>query len=118
VDGDVELSLVLVHAEVSSVETDNVTDLVADREVLESLGVDHDSGVVIVGGFAALGVKGGVNDLEGADILVGGDFVGEGGVNDDTVDVVVGGGSEGDLGEFGVLVLLALRLRGRLGGGG
>lgn len=54
VDGDVELTLVLVNAEVGSVETDDVADLVADWEVLEALSVDNNGGVVVVGGFTAL----------------------------------------------------------------
>ena len=66
-------------------------------------------------------MEGGIDNLEGADVLVtlvGGDLVGEGSVDNDAVDVVVGGGGEGDLGEFGVLVLLVLGLGGRLGGSG
>jgi len=63
-------------------------------------------------------VEGGIDNLEGANVLVGGDLVGEGSVDDDAVDVVVGGGGEGNLSEFGVLVELALGFGCRLGGSG
>ena len=105
---NVELSLVLVHAEGSSVQTDNITDFVSDGEVFESLSVDHNSRVIIVGGFTALGVEGGVDDLERADILVSADLVREGSIDDDTVNVVLVRVGQGNLGELGVLVLLAL----------
>ena len=115
---NVELSLVLVHAEGSSVQTDNITDFVSDGEVFESLGVDHNSCVIIVGGFTALGVEGGVDDLERADILVSADLVREGSIDDDTVDVVRIRCGEGNLSEFSVLVLLALYFSDGFGGGG
>ena len=42
---DVELSAVVVHAEGSSVQTDDITDAEHDGEVLKALGVQSNSGV-------------------------------------------------------------------------
>jgi len=64
VGGDVELALVSVHAEGGAMEAEDVTDLVCNGQVLETLSVDHNGGVVVVGGFTALRVKSGVDDLE------------------------------------------------------
>ena len=55
--GHVELSMSLVEAEGGSVESDDVSESVDDREVLESLGVDYNS-------CELLAVQGGVDDLE------------------------------------------------------
>ena len=54
VDRDIKLTLVLVNAEVGSVETDDVADLVADWQVLEALSVDDNGCEVVVSGFTAL----------------------------------------------------------------
>lgn len=109
--GDVELSVVLVETEGGSVESDDVTKSVDDGEVLESSGVDNDGSV---GLFA--GVERGVNNLEGAAVLVLVALVGEGGVDDNTVDVVGVLGDQGGLGELGVVVSVSLGLGGTLGG--
>ena len=98
---DVELSLVLVDSHVGSVDSDGVSDSVHDRQVLELVGVDHD------GCVGALGVEGGVNDLEGADESVSVGLVGESGIDNDTVEVAGLTGGEGSLGELDVLVLKA-----------
>lgn len=70
-------------------EADNVTNAGKDGQLLEFLAVDNDGGEIVVRGFAALSVEGRVNDLEGADVLVTGLLVGEGSIDDNTVDVVV-----------------------------
>lgn len=105
--GDVELSVALVHAEGGSVESDDITESVDDGKLLESLGVDHNSGEF-------LAVKSGVDNLERADELFGVGLVWESGIDDHTVDVVGVRGGHGDLAEFSVLVALSLSLRGAL----
>ena len=45
---DVELSLVVVDSQFCSVDSDDITNSVDDREVLESVSVDDNSGVVLV----------------------------------------------------------------------
>ena len=79
--GHVELSMSLVETEGGSVESDDVSESVDDREVLESLGVDHNSGEL-------LAVQGGVDDLERADEFFGVGLVWEGSIDDHTVNVV------------------------------
>jgi len=96
---DVELSLVLVDSHGGSVHSDNVSESVDDGEVLELGSVDDD------GGVGALLVEGGVDNLEGADESVGVGLVGEGGINDDSVEVARVAGGQGGLGELDVLVL-------------
>ena len=46
-----------------------------------------------------------VDDLEGADVLAALGLVGEGGINNDSVEVAVVASSEGSLGKFDVVVL-------------
>lgn len=104
---DVELSMALVHAEGGSVESDDITESVDNRKLLESLGVYNNSGEF-------LAVKSGVNNLERGDELFGVGLVGESGIDDHTVYVVGVGGCHGDLAEFSVLVALSLSLRGAL----
>jgi len=114
VHGDVELSAVVVHTESSSVKSDDVTHAENNGEVLEALGVHDDVGVV---GALGAGVEARVSDLEGADVKVLVDLVGEGSVDDDTVDVLGVNGAEGGLAEFDVVVLLSLNfLNSGLGG--
>jgi hypothetical protein len=97
------------------VDADDVANAVGDWEILEALGVDYDGGVVIFSGLVTLLVEGGVDDFEGANILLLVDFVGESSIDNNTVDVVGVGGGEGHLGKFSVLVLLGGL--GNLGGG-
>jgi hypothetical protein len=106
--GNVELTLFLVHAEGGAMETDDVADAGGNWEVLETLSVDDNSGKVVVSGLCALVVEGRVNNLEGANVSLRVDLVGESSVNNNTVDVVVLVGGEGNLVEFGVLVTLSL----------
>ena len=107
--GNVELALSFVDAEGGSVEADDVTNAVGDWEILEAIGVYDDGGVVVVAGLVTLLVEGGVDDFEGANILLllfRDDFVGESSIDNNTVDVVKVGGCEGHLGKFSVLVFL------------
>jgi hypothetical protein len=98
---DVELSLVVVDSQFCSVDSNDVTDSVDDGEVLESIGVDDNSGVVLSG---SLRVESGINDLQRADEEFI-SLVGEGSVNDNTIEVASVGGSKGGLGELDILVL-------------
>ena len=97
-------------------ESDNVSESEHDWKVLESLGVDDNRGVV-----AALGasVEAGIDDFQGADVELFVDLVGEGGIDDHTVDVLGVSGGEGSLGELSVVVSgSSLGLLGSLGWGG
>jgi len=114
--GNVELTLVLVHAEGSAMETDDVADAGGNWEVFETLSIDDNSGKVVISGLSALVVERRVNNLEGANVSLRVDLVGESSVNNNTVDVVVLVGGEGNLVEFGVLVTLSLGSN--LGGNG
>lgn len=106
VGGNVELALAVVHTEGRAMETDDLTNLGDNGQLLEFVAVDDNSGEIVIASFAALGVEGGVNDLERADVLVAGLLVGEGSINNDTVDGVESLVREGNLSEFLVLVLL------------
>jgi len=72
------------------VHTDDVTEAGDNGEVFESLGVEDEGGVVrsIAGSLLGLDVERRIDDLERADVslLVG--LVGEGSINDNTVDVL------------------------------
>ena len=70
--------------------TDDVTEAGDDGEIFESLGVEDEGGVVrgVTGSLLGLDVEGRINDLEGADVSVLVGLVGEGGINDNTVDVL------------------------------
>ena len=109
------MTFTVVNAKFSAVETDDVADLADNGEVLEAVGVDDNLGPVVIGWFTALGVKGGIDNLEGTDVFVAGYLVGEGSIDNNTVDVYVIAAGEGNLGEFGVLVLLSLCLGNGLG---
>jgi len=92
-------------------DADDVSDAVDNGEVFEPVGV-QDDGCVVVG----LGtVERGVDHLERADELAFVDLVGEGSIDDNTVDVGLGATlGEGDVSELGVAVTLS---GGFLGGG-
>lgn len=89
-DVGIELATTIVQAESGSVHTDDVTEAGDNREIFESLSVEDDGSVVrrITGSLLGLDVERRIDDLEGADVsfLVG--LVGEGSINDNTVDVV------------------------------
>ncbi len=82
--------------------TDNITKAGNDGKILESLGVEDKGGEVrsVTSSLLALHVEGGVNDLEGADVSILVGLVGEGSVNDNTVDVLSLSGGEGSLSEL------------------
>ncbi len=62
-------------------------------------------------------MKGGIDNLERSDVLIACDLVGEGSIDDNTVDVDGLACGEGNLGEFGVFVELSLGFNGDFGGG-
>ena len=70
--------------------TDDVTEAGDNWEIFESLGIEDKSSIVrsITSALLGLDVKGRINNLEGADVslLVG--LIGEGSINDNTIDVV------------------------------
>jgi hypothetical protein len=96
------LSLSVIESEVGSVDSDDITESVDDWEVLESLGIDDNGGVVMLG----LLIKSWVNDLEGADVSFAVDFVWEVSIDDDTINVAWFRGYKGDFAQFGILVLV------------
>ena len=106
-DVSVELLLAIVEAEGGSVDADDVTEAGDDGEVLESLGVEDEGGEVrgVAGSLLALDVERGINDLQGADVSVLVGLVGEGSIDDDTIDVLGISRGEGGLVELNVLVL-------------
>ena len=82
---EVELTSVVIDSHGGSVNSDDISESVDNWEVFESVGEDDEvSPLVLLSGA----VEGSVNDLEGAYESVLGDLVGEGSINDDTVDVV------------------------------
>ena len=104
---NIELTFVIVESKRSAMDANDVTDSVDNGEVLEATGVQDNCGVVCV--FSA--VKAGVYNLERADEASLVDFVGEGGVDNDTINVGFGSSlCESDLGELGVAVTLSRRL--------
>ena len=94
---------------------DDVSDALGDGEIFEMLGEDNDGSEVVVSSLGTLLVEGGINNFEGANILLLARFVGESSIDNNTVDVVRVRLGEGDLGKFGVLVLLVGL--GNVGGG-
>ena len=94
---------------------DDVSDAVGDGEIFEMLGEDNDGSEVVVSSLGTLLVEGGINNFEGANILLLAHFVGESSIDNNTVDVVRVRLGEGDLSKFGVLVLLVGL--GNVGGG-
>jgi len=66
VGGEVELSVVVVETEGSSVKTDQISKSVDNWEVLKAVSVDDDGSVLVTLGG---GIKGWVNNFEGADVL-------------------------------------------------
>ena len=101
-DVSVELTLAIVEAKSSSVDTDHVTETGDDGKVLKALSVENKSSELIL---LSLHVDARINDLERADVALLVGLVGEGGIDDHTEDVL--GLSSGDRGlsELNVLVL-------------
>ena len=79
--------------------SDDVSKSVDNWEILESGGVDNN------GSIGTLLVKSWIDNLEGADESVSVDFVGESGINDDTIEVAGLGRGEGSFVKLDVLVL-------------
>ena len=71
-------------------DTDDVSKAGDDGEIFESLGVEDKSSVVtgVTGSLLTLDVETGVDDLEGADVAVLVGLVGEGGIDNNTVNVL------------------------------
>ena len=111
---EVELSSVVIDSEGGSVDSDDVSHSVDNWEILKSVSEDNEVGPVV---FLARSVEGSVNDLEGADESVLGHLVGEGGINDDSVDVVGLSGDNGGVVEEGVVGGSGLVSGSFLGGG-
>ena len=89
-DVGVELSLVVVESEGGSVHSDDISDSLDDRQVFESLSVEHQSGIVtgIPSALLALDVERWVHNLEGADVSVLVGLVWESGINHHGVEVL------------------------------
>lgn len=83
------------------VDPDNIADSVNDWEVLESGSVDNNLSPLLL----VFWVEGWVNDLNRADESVAINFVWEGGVSDNTVEVHWISGGEGSLVKLNILVL-------------
>ena len=71
-------------------DTDDISETGDDGQVFESLGVEDESGVVagVSGSLLGLDVEAGINDLERADVSLVVGLVGEGGIDDDSIDVL------------------------------
>ena len=71
-------------------DTDDISETGDDGQVFESLGVENESGVVagVSGSLLGLDVEAGINDLERADVSLVVGLVGEGGIDDDSIDVL------------------------------
>jgi hypothetical protein len=111
---EVELSLVFVHSHGGSVDSDDVSESVDNWEVLKSVGEDDEGSPVVL---LAGSVERVINDLERADESVLGHLVGEGGINDHTVDVVGLSADDGGVVEERVVSVLGGASGGLLGGG-
>ena len=71
-------------------DTDDISETGDDGQVFESLGVEDESGIVagVSGSLLGLDVEAGINDLERADVSLVVGLVGEGGIDDDSIDVL------------------------------
>ena len=71
-------------------DTDDISETGDDGQVFESLGVEDESGVVagVSGSLLGLDVEAGINDLERADVSLVVGLVGEGGIDDYSIDVL------------------------------
>jgi len=106
-NANVELTNVLVHTKYGSVETDDITNFVADGEIFETLCVNNNCCEVVISCFTALWVKGWIDNFKGADILILWNLMGEGCINDNSVNVMGVRGSEWNFVEFSVLIFLS-----------
>ena len=71
-------------------DTDDISKAGDDGQVFESLGVEDEGCVVagVSGSLLGLDVEAGINDLERADVSLVVGLVGEGGIDDDSIDVL------------------------------
>ena len=71
-------------------DTDDISKAGDDGQVFESLGVENESGIVagVSGSLLRLDVEAGINDLERADVSLVVGLVWEGGIDDDSIDVL------------------------------
>jgi len=99
----IELSLAVVEAKGSSVDTNDVSEAGDDGEIFKSLGIEDEGSKVA--SISALLVEALINNLERADVSLVGSLVGEGGINDNTVDVLGLSRGKGCLAQLRVLVL-------------
>jgi len=81
------------------VDSNDISESVDDREILESGGIDDNRGI------SSLLVKSWINNLERADESVRVDFVWECGINDDTIEVAWFTLESRGLAQFNILVL-------------
>ena len=88
-------------------DTDDISEAGDDGQVFESLGVEDEGCVVagVAGALLGLDVEALVNNLEGADVSLIVGLVGEGGIDDDSIQVLGVGRGHGGLAKFNVLVL-------------
>ena len=102
--------MLVVDLEVSSVDSDDITNSVHEWEVFELVGIDNNLGPVVL----LLWVESWVNNFHGADEgwLSGlQDLLEwERGIDDDCVEVALLGGGKGGLGKLDVVVLKQKRL--------
>jgi hypothetical protein len=100
---------VVVKSEESSVDSDHVSDLLNNGEIFESLGIQDQGGEIrsISSSLLVFDVETGIDDLQGADVLVLiiVDSVGEGSVDDGGIEMLSLGGGERSLVQFDVFVL-------------
>lgn len=80
----------VVESEGGSVDSDDISKSGNNGEIFKSLGIDDESGVVagISSSFLTLKVEAGVNDLQGADVLVFVGLVRERSIDDGGVEVL------------------------------
>ena len=88
-------------------DTDDISKAGDDGQVFESLGVEDEGSVVagVAGSLLRLDVEARINNLEGADVSLVVGLVGEGGIDDDTIDVLGLRGGHRSLAELNVFVL-------------
>ena len=62
----------VIKSESGSVDSNDISNSLNDGEIFESLGIQNDGGVVsaISGSLLVLNVEGGINNFEGADVLI------------------------------------------------
>ena len=90
-----------MDSESGVMDSNDVTDPMDNWKILESGGIDDDLSPVLL----VFCVKGWIDNLDGADESVAINFIWEGGIRDNTVEVHWIGRGQGGFVEFNVLVL-------------